>query len=152
MIQFRPIAVPIGYNDIMPEWDYDIPSKKFSEDGGYTPPPRSKSTRFIDDLLEDTDKKENRNREFRPNSNNGLTVVYQISKFCWRSDTAEKIQNRIYSLLADRTRIDRQKVIDEQESRFNYEMIVEIAFKKASLIKQFEEIVRRTGAKVEEVK
>lgn len=152
MIQFRPIAVPIGYNDIMPEWDYDIPSKKFSEDGGYTPPPRSKSTGFINDLLEDIEKKENRNREFRPNGNNGLTVVYQISKFCWRSDTAEKIQNRIYSLLADRTRIDRQRVIDEQESRFNYEMIVEIAFKKASLIKQFEEIVRRTGAKVEEVK
>lgn len=149
MIQFRPIAVPVGYNDMMPEWDYDIPSRKFTDEGGYTPPPRSKSTEFINDPLND---KENRNREFRSNGNNGLTVVYQISKFCWRSDTAEKIQNRIYSLLADRTRIDRQKVIDEQESRFNYEMIVEIEFKKASLIKQFEEIIRRTGAKVEEVK
>lgn len=151
---FRPQAVGVShrpFNDIMPDsiWDYD---KKVTDCGGYTPPPRSKSTGFVNDLLNDIDKKENRNREFRPNGNNSLTVVYQISKFCWRSDTAEKIQNRIYSLLADRTRIGRQKIIDEQESRFNYEMIVEIEFKKASLIKQFEEIVRRTGAKVEEVK
>ncbi|MFY0658121.1 MAG: hypothetical protein JXR12_15390 [Neptunomonas phycophila] len=151
-IQLRPQAVGVAvdrpYQDIMPDlWDDEYGG--FGPKNSYTPPPRNKRA---DEIRQKLKKGPDRNREFKNEGDSGLTVVYQVTKFRWRQASAERVKDRIYSLLADRTRVDRQRVIDEHESWFNYEMIVEIKFKKASLIKQFEELVRKTGAKVEEVK
>ena len=147
MMQLRPQAVEPCY-DIMPDiWDDEYGG--FGPKNSYTPPPRNKRA---DEIRQKLKKGPDRNREFKNEGDSGLTVVYQVTKFRWRQASAERVKDRIYSLLADRTRVDRQHVIDEHESWFSYEMIVEIEFKKASLIKQFEELVRKTGAKVEEVK
>ena len=158
-IAMRPRSVnpSLGYNDMMPDDDcvgsWIDKSCKASEDGSYTPPPRGRERGFMNKLLDDAvEKGKERNREFRSEGNNGLTVVYQISKFKWSRASADRVRDRVYALIADRTRVARQPVIDETETMFNYEMIVEIEFKKASIIKQFEELVRKTGASVGEVK
>lgn len=87
--------------------------------------------------------------EFVKEGSSGRSVMFEIKKFSFFPSVPERVRDRVYAVLSDTSRVVRQRVLDERESWFRYEIMVEIEFKQASQGHQFINLIERTGASID---
>ncbi len=87
--------------------------------------------------------------DFSSNSSRARSVMFEIKKFSFFPSSPQRVRDRVYAVLSDMGQIERQRVIDEHESWFRYEITVEIVFKQASYGHRFMNLIERTGASID---
>lgn len=147
MIQLRPQAIPAF--DLMPDSDpYPINYGTAGGSGGYGD---SRLTRGLGHRSREFDITK-RNRRFNPNNDhkNGK-YLYQITLVRWFKKSSEKVRGRVYGLGQDRQRIKQFRVIEDVDSMFQLEMVVEIEYAEGGSAKQFEDLIKLSGANIKAV-
>lgn len=147
MIHLRPQAIPAF--DIMPD-PYPTNYGTAGGSGGYGGSGRARELgrRSRERELETT----KRNRRFNINNDhkNGK-YLYQITLVRWFKKSSEKVRGRVYGLGQDRQRIKQFRVIEDVDSMFQFEMVVEIEYAEGGSAKQFEDLIKLSGARIKAV-